>query len=43
MGLSDRIHVIHDGRIVVKDLIPSEINMQELGMYMAGFKRWRRR
>lgn len=38
MSLSDKILVIHDGRIVVSDLIPSKINMQELGMYMAGSK-----
>lgn len=38
MSLSDRILVIHDGKIVVSDLIPSEIDMKELGMYMAGSK-----
>ena len=38
MSLSDRILVIHDGKIVVSDLIPSEIEMKELGMYMAGSK-----
>ncbi len=38
MSLSDKILVIHDGRIVVSDLIPSKINMMELGMYMAGSK-----
>jgi len=38
MSLSDRILVIHDGKIVASDLIPSEIDMTELGMYMAGSK-----
>ncbi|MGV8026190.1 MAG: ABC transporter ATP-binding protein [Anaerolineaceae bacterium] len=38
MSLSDRILVIHDGKIMVSDLIPSEIDMKELGMYMAGSK-----
>lgn len=38
ISMSDRILVIHDGKIVVSDLIPSKINMKELGMYMAGSK-----
>lgn len=38
MSLSDRILVIHDGKIVVSDLLPSKIDMMELGMYMAGSK-----
>ena len=38
MSLSDRIMVIHDGKLVADDLDPSKITMKELGMYMAGVK-----
>ena len=35
MNLSDRILVIHDGRIVA-DVLPRETTLQELGLYMSG-------
>lgn len=38
MNVSDRILVIYEGEIV-GDLNPSEITVQELGLYMAGSKR----
>lgn len=38
MSLSDRIMVIHDGHLVVKDLDPKKITLKELGLYMAGEK-----
>jgi len=38
MNVSDRILVIYEGEIV-GDLNPSEITIQELGLYMAGSKR----
>ena len=38
MNLSDRILVIYEGQIVA-DLDPSKVTVQELGLYMAGFKR----
>ena len=38
MSLSDRIMVIHDGKLVADDLDPTKITMKELGMYMAGVK-----
>ena len=38
MNVSDRILVIYEGEIVA-DLIPSEITVQELGLFMAGSKR----
>ena len=38
MNVSDRILVMYEGKIVA-DLKPSETNMQELGLYMAGTKR----
>ncbi|BBF45028.1 putative deoxyribose-specific ABC transporter, ATP-binding protein [Lachnospiraceae bacterium KM106-2] len=38
MNLSDRILVIHEGEIVA-DVKPSEVTVQELGLYMAGTKR----
>ena len=38
MNLSDRILVIYEGQIVA-DLDPSNVTVQELGLYMAGSKR----
>ena len=38
MSLSDRILVIHDGKLVADDLDPRKITMKELGLYMAGVK-----
>jgi len=38
MNVSDRILVMYEGEIVA-DLNPSEITVQELGLYMAGSKR----
>lgn len=38
MNLSDRILVLYEGEIVA-DVKPKEINIQELGLYMAGTKR----
>ena len=38
MNVSDRILVIYEGEIV-GDLNPTEITVQELGLYMAGSKR----
>jgi len=38
MNISDRILVIYEGAIVA-DLIPEEITVKELGLYMAGSKR----
>lgn len=38
MSLSDRIMVLHDGRIVADNLDPKKITMKELGLYMAGVK-----
>ncbi len=38
MNLSDRILVIYEGQIVA-DLDPSQVTVQELGLYMAGSKR----
>ncbi|MDD3430077.1 MAG: ABC transporter ATP-binding protein [Oscillospiraceae bacterium] len=38
MNLSDRILVIYEGEIVA-ELNPSEVTIQELGLYMAGSKR----
>ncbi len=35
MNLSDRILVLHDGRIVA-DVLPGETTMQDLGLYMSG-------
>lgn len=37
MDVSDRILVMHAGRIVA-DLLPEEVTMQELGLYMSGAK-----
>ena len=37
MNLSDRILVIHEGKIVA-DVKPEEVSVQELGLYMAGTK-----
>lgn len=38
MGISDRIMVIHDGKLLADNLNPQKITMKELGMYMAGEK-----
>jgi len=38
MNISDRILVIYEGAIVA-DLVPEEITVKELGLYMAGSKR----
>lgn len=38
MNISDRILVMYEGEIVA-DLNPKEINIEELGLYMAGSKR----
>ena len=38
MNLSDRILVIYEGQIVA-DLDPTQVTVQELGLYMAGAKR----
>ena len=38
MNLSDRIYVMYEGEIVA-ELNPKEIEVQELGLYMAGAKR----
>jgi len=38
MNVSERILVIYEGEIVA-DLNPTEITVQELGLYMAGTKR----
>lgn len=38
MNLSDRILVMHEGEIVA-DVKPSEVSIQELGLYMSGMKR----
>ena len=38
MNLSDRILVIHEGRIVA-DVLPRETTLQELGLYMSGAAR----
>ena len=38
MNLSDRILVMYEGEIVA-NLVPSEVTIQELGLYMAGSKR----
>lgn len=38
MNISDRILIIYEGEIVA-DLKPSEVTVQELGLYMAGSKR----
>ncbi|MCE5196784.1 MAG: ABC transporter ATP-binding protein [Negativicutes bacterium] len=37
MDVSDRILVMHNGRIVA-DMLPEEVTMQELGLYMSGAK-----
>ncbi len=37
MDVSDRILVMHNGRIVA-NLLPEEVTMQELGLYMSGAK-----
>ena len=38
MNVSDRILVIYEGQLVA-DVKPSEVTVQELGLYMAGSKR----
>jgi len=37
MDVSDRILVMHEGCIVA-NLLPEEVTMQELGLYMSGAK-----
>ena len=38
MDIADRILVMHAGEIVA-DVLPEEVSVMELGMYMAGAKR----